>query len=156
MTDTGKPLTGRKVLLIAVAAFGLVIAANLTLLFTSLGSFPGLVVKNSYVASQGYDAERRAQAALGWTVSTRHENGVLSVAITDAAGAPVRALAVAATVGRPASQADDLTLTLTPDTDGYSAPAALAPGLWRVEIAAETADGARWRGRADLRLKDLQ
>ena len=58
-----KPLTGRKVLLIAVAAFGVVIAANLAMLLAATGTFPGLVVKNSYVASQGFDAKTAAQRA---------------------------------------------------------------------------------------------
>ena len=36
-TKPAKPLTGRKVLIIALAAFGVVIGANMSMLFFSLG-----------------------------------------------------------------------------------------------------------------------
>jgi len=150
---TDKPLTGRKVLIIALAAFGLVIAANMTLLFSSLGSFPGLVVPNSYVASQGYDAERQAQIALGWSVAARHADGRLAVTVTDADGAPVRGLQVTATIGKPASQADDVTIGLIPDFEGYVMEAPLAPGLWRIEIEARGEAGALMRANTQIYLK---
>ena len=47
-------------------AFGVIIAVNLTLAFNAVRTFPGLEVKNSYVASQSFDADRAAQNALGW------------------------------------------------------------------------------------------
>lgn len=46
-----KELTGRHVLLMFVAGFGIIIAVNLTLAFSAVRTFPGLEVKNSYVAS---------------------------------------------------------------------------------------------------------
>ena len=58
------PLTGRKVLAIAVAAFGVVIAANLVLAWQAVGTFPGTETANSYVASQNFNrtlAEAKAQ-----------------------------------------------------------------------------------------------
>ena len=53
-----KELTGRHVLIITLAAFGVIIAVNLVMAFLAVGSFPGLEVKNSYVASQDFDRER--------------------------------------------------------------------------------------------------
>jgi nitrogen fixation protein FixH len=47
-------------------AFGLIIAVNLTLAFNAIRTFPGLEVKNSYVASQSFDRDRQAQTALDW------------------------------------------------------------------------------------------
>ncbi len=38
---------------------------NLSLLWAALGSFPGLEVANSYVASQNFDADRRTHALFG-------------------------------------------------------------------------------------------
>ena len=64
------------------------------------GTFPGLVVKNSYVASQGWDRRTAAQRALGWTAAADYGNGVLRVAMTGRDGMPVRGLRVVAVVGR--------------------------------------------------------
>lgn len=150
---TGKPLTGRKVLAIALAAFGVVIAANMALLFSSVGTFPGLVVANSYVASQHYDAERQAQMALGWTVAVRESSGRLAVEINDSAGAPVRGLNVLATVGRPSSDAEDVVLTLAPDYAGYAVELPHEPGLWRVEIVAHGEAGALLRAHTEIYLE---
>ena len=47
------------------AVFGVIIAANLAMLFAATGTFPGLVVKNSYAASQGWDRKTDAQRELG-------------------------------------------------------------------------------------------
>ena len=50
------PLTGRKVLLIAVVAFGVIIGVNVLMAVKAISTFPGLEVQNSYVASQVFDA----------------------------------------------------------------------------------------------------
>jgi nitrogen fixation protein FixH len=134
-----RTLTGRHVLIIALAAFGTVIAANLTMLFAATGSFPGLIVGNSYVASQDWDERAQAQAALGWHADARWADGRLVVALSDAAGAPVRNVALEALVGRPTLVAEDRTVGLVPGRDGHAAALDLSPGLWRVEI--RTVDG---------------
>ncbi|HEU0223277.1 MAG TPA: FixH family protein, partial [Paracoccaceae bacterium] len=54
-------MTGRLVLAVALGAFGIVIAVNLVLVFAATRTFPGLVVPNSYVASQDFDRSRVAQ-----------------------------------------------------------------------------------------------
>ena len=59
-------LTGRHVLAIAVASFGVIIGVNVLLAVNAVSTFPGLEVENSYVASQTFDVERKAQEALGW------------------------------------------------------------------------------------------
>lgn len=139
----GKPLTGRKVLIIAVSAFAVIVTANMTMLWAATGSFPGLVVKNTYVESQKFDARTEAQEALGWRTRVAHESGRLVVEITGADGAPVRGLAVEALVGRPATNEADRTMTLAPDGDLYSVPVELGAGRWRVSLRAEGADGMR-------------
>ena len=70
----GKMITQIKGWHVALAfglAFGLIIAVNLTLAFNAIRTFPGLEVKNSYVASQSFDRDRQAQTALDWQVSAR-------------------------------------------------------------------------------------
>ena len=127
-------VTGRHVLTVAVAAFGTVIAANLAMLFAATGSFPGLVVENSYVTSQGWDARAAAQEALGWRATADLRAGRLVVDLRDAAGGPVKGAALEAVVGRPSVAAGDRTVPLAPTGDAHAAPVPLAPGAWRVEI----------------------
>ena len=44
-------LTGQKVLAITATGFAIIIGVNITMAYSALSTFPGLVVKNSYVAS---------------------------------------------------------------------------------------------------------
>jgi nitrogen fixation protein FixH len=147
-------LTGRKVLLIAVAAFGVILAANLAMLLAATGTFPGLVVKNSYVASQGWNARTDAQRALGWKAVADYGDGALRVAMTGRDGAPVRGLSVVAVVGRPASARDDVRLELTEGAQSYAAPLVLAPGMWRVVITGTDAEGGSFEAEARFYVRD--
>ncbi|MFQ5624457.1 MAG: FixH family protein [Paracoccaceae bacterium] len=144
MSDTPKPLTGRKVLAIVVAAFAVVIAANLTLMFAATGTFPGLVVRNGYVASQQFDARLKAQRALGWTGRSDYEGGVIRLQLTATDGSPADATAVSAMIGRTTEAKDDRTLDFEFNGRDWIAEAALAPGRWRLEITALAADGTRF------------
>ena len=58
-SETPRRLTGRTVLMIAVGAFGVILAANLTLAYNAVNTFSGLVVQNSYIASQQFDESAR-------------------------------------------------------------------------------------------------
>ena len=151
---TGRPLTGKKVLMIALAAFGVIIAANLAMLFAATGTFPGLVVKNSYVASQGWDRKTDAQRKLGWRAVASYGDGMLRVTMTGRGGAPVTGLNVVAVVGRPASARDDVRLDLAEGADGYAAALALAPGQWRVMITGADAEGRNFEAVANFYVKD--
>lgn len=127
-------LTGRHVLMIARAAFGTVVAANLAMLLAATGSFPGLVVQNSYVASQRWDRAAAAQQVLGWRARAAWRDGRLVVSLLDAGGRPVEGAAIEATIGRPSAADEDRTLALAFADGGYAAPVELAPGGWRVDI----------------------
>lgn len=127
-------LTGRHVLIIVVTAFAVIIAANLTMLFAATGSFPGLVVRNSYVASQGWDAEAEAQRDLGWAARVQYRAGALRIILTDQAGAPLTRAVPILTVGRPTTDTQDRALTTHAEGIGFMAPVDLGPGRWRVEI----------------------
>ena len=72
-----RPLTGRRVALIALAAFAVMLTPNIILAVKAVETFSGLVVPNSYVASQNFDRDRTAQQALGWTVTLDQADGVL-------------------------------------------------------------------------------
>ena len=154
MSTEPKPLTGKKVLLIAVAAFGVVLAANLAMLFAATSTFPGLVVKNSYVASQGWNRKTAAQRALGWKAAGDYGDGTLRVAMTGRDGAPVTGLNLVAVVGRPAGAREDMRLELAEGADGYAASLVLAPGMWRIVITGTDAEGGSFEAVAQLYIRN--
>lgn len=146
-----KPLTGRKVLCIALGAFGTIIAANMTLAVAAIGSFPGIEVKNGYVASQYFEAERAAQDQLGWSAAARHDGAGLVIELRDAAGALLSLDALTAHVGRPTGRAVDRTAELVPLGKGYEIPGDLDEGLWRIDLLAERGDD-RFRQHLTIRV----
>ena len=143
-----RELNGRHVLAIAVGAFAIILGANIAMLVAAVGSFPGLVVKNSYVASQGWNERTAAQSALGWATAVSYSEGRLFVRIRGADGLPVQGLALEARLGRPSSDAEDRTVTLTGTPDGYSAEALLQPGVWLVDVS--TPDQPAYAQQAEL------
>lgn len=151
--DTGKPLTGRKVLAITVSAFAVIIGVNLTLAYKAVSTFPGLEVANSYVASQSFDANRTAQLDLGWQMALTVEPNLLSLALTDRDGAPVIPVSLDVRIGRATESSDDQSPDLTLTGGTYRAHLALQPGKWVVWIKAEANDGTRFEKRVALFVK---
>ena len=149
-----KPLTGTKVLLIAVSAFAVIIGVNMTLAFSAVRTFPGLEVQNSYIASQQFDASRTAQEGLGWTLDARLEEGALVLAFTDAAGNPVQGAALEATLGRATHVRDDMVPEFAYGAGVYSAPADLGPGNWNIRLTARAFDGTEFRQRVVLQIDE--
>lgn len=151
----GKPLTGRKVLAIAVGFFGVIISVNLVLAWNAVQTFPGLEVANSYVASQKFNDRADAQRALGWDVDARVEGGHLILAITDAeTGRPVQLAGLDATLGRATHVRDDIAPDFTFANGVYVAPVALAPGNWNLRMLARAQDGTEFRQRVVLHLRE--
>ncbi len=144
-----RPLTGKHVLAITLLAFGTIVGVNLFMAMKAVGTFPGLEVANSYVASQSFDRDRAAQAALDWTVTPEYDGTDLVLAIRDGQGnpAPIRDLAV--TVGRPTYMADDQHPVFVHTGGLYVAPLTLKPGLWNIHVAATAPDGTQFRQRID-------
>lgn len=151
---SSKPLTGRKVFLFTAAAFGVVIAVNLVMAFKAVGTFPGLEVRNGYVASQSFDAQRAAQEALGWTTALAYgDDGVLRLDITGPDGRPVQPATLQAAIGRPTTTRDDRDIAFAYSGGAFTATEALAPGNWNLVIDASAADGTRFRQRLVLHVK---
>lgn len=64
-----RPFTGRHMTAILLGFFGVIIAVNFTMAALATRTFGGVVVENSYVASQRYNGwlrAARAQERLGW------------------------------------------------------------------------------------------
>ncbi|MCP5038528.1 MAG: FixH family protein [Rhodobacteraceae bacterium] len=149
VTPKGKELTGRKVLAITVGFFAVIISVNLYMAFMAVGTFPGLEVKNSYVASQQFDRNRTAQLALGWEVTARIESDELLLSIVDADGVSVVPSQIDATLGRATHLRDDQVLAFTRGQDGvYRADVGvLAGGNWNLRLKAHAADGTMFQQR---------
>ncbi|WP_255014345.1 FixH family protein [Roseovarius sp. M141] len=148
-----REITGRHVLIGFVAAFGVIIGVNLFLAYSAVSTFPGLEVSNSYVASQEFDTRRDAQEALGWVVDASHHDGVLTLAITGAAGAPVEVAQLDAVLGRATHVRDDMTPDFTFNGTAYVAPVDLAPGNWNIRMEAVAPSGTRFQQRVVLQKK---
>ncbi len=148
-----RQITGKHVLIGFVSAFGVIIGVNVLLAVSAVRTFPGLEVKNSYVASQTFDDRKAAQEALGWTVSAHHHAGILTLSITDDAGEPVRVAKLDATVGRATSIAQDVTPEFRFDGSAYIAPVELGGGNWNIRMEAIAGDGTPFQQRVVL-IKD--
>ncbi|MFC0340168.1 FixH family protein [Paracoccus niistensis] len=144
-----RELTGRHVLAITLAAFGVIIAVNMVMAFKAVSTFPGLETPNSYVASQRFDRERAAQAALGWTVTPEYDGRELTLVVQDTQGNPARIRSLSATVGRPTHVREDQTPRFIYENGIFRAPLTLAPGIWNINVTAEAWDGTVFRQRID-------
>lgn len=133
--------TGKHMLIIMVSFFAVVITANVTMAVFAGKSWSGLVVKNSYVASQQFNenvAEAEAQAALGWQPKLALSGGQLRYEMTDGNGKRIALNAVTADFKRPVSTSEDTSVTFEKAADGsFTAPSALRDGLWIAEIHAD-------------------
>lgn len=146
-TSAPREFTGRHMALVMVAFFGTIISVNLIMAYFASSTWSGLVVPNSYVASQTFDAdtaEREQELARGWRAETAYEGGHFRLRLTDAAGLPVEAK-VTATIGHPVNANFDRTLTLVPLSDGgYAGETALTPGRWEARLVVEQPGQTPW------------
>ena len=145
-----REFTGRHMLLVMVAGFGIVMAVNFLMAGLATSGFGGVIVANSYVASQKYNlwlAEAERERALGWSAEIRRgDDGRLLVETQDA---PPEAH-VSAALRRPLGEPDPLTITLEPKGDAtYASAAALPPGRWIVRLQIDHA-GQSWRMEREL------
>ena len=146
-------ITGRKVLIITTTFFGVIIAVNLTMAFKAVSTFPGVEVKNSYVASQTFDADRKAQNALGWDLAHDYDpvENVLKLSFTDAAtGYPSEVSDLRVLVGRATQARQDEWPEFQRISGSFVAPLDLEPGKWMLRVEATSPDGTLFRQRIDL------
>jgi len=143
--------TGKHMLAIFVAGFGIVAAVNFYMASLAVGGFHGIVVENSYVASQKFntwleDAEK--SRALGWQAyGERDEDGHVVLATTDVP----RGATVGAELRRPIGERDYASLTFAPvGEEAYRSLAPVAEGRWIMRLTIE-ADGETWTKQSELR-----
>ncbi|WP_067738429.1 FixH family protein [Novosphingobium naphthalenivorans] len=141
-----KPFTGKHMTLILVAGFGVVFAVNFLMASLATSTFGGVVVENSYVASQHFNRwldEAAKEKALGWKVDVqRRTDGRLTAALTGVPAYPT----VKAIARHPLGRKPDVALTFQKDVSGaFVSDKPLPEGRWILRFDIE-AGGEVWRG----------
>ena len=142
-------LTGRHVFLILLSFFGVVIAVNVTMATLATGTWPGLVVANSYVESQRFNtrvAAAREQQALGYELAFDQADDRLTLTLKDADGKGVEILGGTVRIGRPVTRTEDRLIDVPAAPSGtVTMPDVLASGLWVADVALTLSGDRAWR-----------
>jgi nitrogen fixation protein FixH len=138
-----REFTGWHMLAAMLLFFASIIGVNLIMAYSAVSSFAGLVVDNSYVASQHFNeklASMRRQQALGWTVDLDVLADAVTVDVRDAAGARV-ATRVDVEMTRPTTNRDDHFLHADQSLGPVHLPTVLTPGAWDATLSLTAAGG---------------
>lgn len=145
MTDmNSKPagfvFTGRHMVLVMVAFFGVIITVNMIMAWQASRSWSGLVVPNTYVASQQLNAKVAAQRAIlasGIDSKLSVEGGLVQFTITHPENGPVDVDTVSVNFLRPVGTEQDFTVELVRSGPGvYAARHEVRPGQWIAAVKA--------------------
>lgn len=148
---TEQTLTGRHVAMIFGGAFSIIVGVNIVLAVSAVRTFPGLETRNSYVSSQSFEADRRAQEALGWTVSATLDRGQELQLRFDSNAGPVLPEITGAVFGRATHTGQDRDLVFEAGATSYFAPVPnLDPGHWQLRLTATAEDGTPFRRLIDI------
>jgi nitrogen fixation protein FixH len=155
---TPRPFTGYHMLAWIITFFGIIIGVNITMAYYANSTWSGLVVANSYVASQEFNgklADVKAQDALGWKGHLSASNGIIHFALKAKDGSVVAINSVSVTLRRPVTDTADFTLALTKAPDGiWSVPHPIADGSWIAEVDVTSDAFKQWRDTLRLIVKD--
>ena len=143
-TKAKREFTGKHMLAIMVGGFGIVAAVNFTMASYAVGGFHGIVVENSYVASQKFNSwmdEAERMRALGWAATARRDEA--SHVIVASEGVPQGA-GVTAQLRRPIGTKQFADLSFAPLGNGqFRSSEPVDVGRWTVRLTIE-ANGKRW------------
>ncbi|MDJ0612340.1 MAG: FixH family protein [Rhizobiaceae bacterium] len=133
--------TGKHMILVMVCFFGVIIIVNFTMAYLASNTWTGLVVKNTYVASQHYNETLEAaekQNALGLGSKISYHKNQLVFSIYDRDGKQVSIANPTLKIGRPAfEQADQVMSFLPGKSFSNHIPIHLKPGVWALTITGE-------------------
>lgn len=124
-----KRFTGWHFTAIIIAFFGVVIAVNVTMAVFATRTFGGVVVENSYVASQKYNGwlkAARRQQKLAWRIEPRLDERRHVVVSTNVDGAEISGFA-----RHPLGREPDVPLTFGKDLRSMQK---LPSGRWSVHL----------------------
>ena len=144
-----KPLTGRKVLFMLVAFFGVVFGVNFLMMKLAIDTLPGTEVDSAYSASLAYESEIAAahdQNARNWKVDAQVQRGpdggaTLQVEAHDNSGRPISGVKFKGRFERPTDRRADQPVALAETGIGIyrgSAPL-IAPGQWDLVLEGDAA-----------------
>jgi nitrogen fixation protein FixH len=143
-TSTGRPITGRFVLIALIAFFSVVFSMNILLAKLAVSTFGGVETESSYRAGLDFARARRAvekQDALGWRVDivvTRDTTGAarIGVAARDKDGRAIEGVTARAILMRPINRRHDREVSLAAAGEGQfeGLAADIDPGQWDVRL----------------------
>ena len=152
-----REFTGKHMLAIMLGFFAVVLAANMTMVYFARHSWTGLVVENSYIASQEFNEKTQkleAMEAVDVHPDVTFEAGTLRVRLHTRAGEPVMARNVKLAIGRPSNEGQDRVVDLTERASGtFEAPQDLALGQWTGSVTAELPGHGEWTRPVRLVIK---
>jgi len=162
-SNTGRPLTGRIVLVWLLAFFGVIFSVNITMMTLAVETLPGTDVDNPYGAGLAYNNEitaARAQEARGWQVVAHVERqadgeGSIRVEARDAAGKPLSGMVFSARLARPTDRRADHDVGLTERESGVyrGTSEGVAVGQWDLIIEGERGSERMFLSRNRLVLR---
>ena len=141
MKASARGFTGLHMLLATSAFFAVVIAVNVTMAVYASSSWSGLVVQNTYVASQEFNdktAAMKAMAESGIGGALSIEGREIRYDLHDKNGAPAAVDDVVMNFKRPVGDHEDFHLILRKTGEGrFEAEHEIAEGDWIVEITSK-------------------
>lgn len=144
-----RQFTGWHMVAVMALFFGTIISVNFVMAWNASRSWSGLVVENTYIASQQFNgkvAETRAFQASGITGRLTAEPGGIRYVVTQN-GEPAKQIdKVVATFKRPVEAHEDLRLELDRQGEGaFLAVERLKPGQWIADVTAISGDAVVYR-----------
>jgi nitrogen fixation protein FixH len=157
MSGTPKStFTGRHMLIIMVSFFVVVLMANLTMVYFARHSWTGLAVRNSYIASQEFNA-KTVEMTKAAEIKVHIELGKSQVKLSlkDMTGNAMPARSVVLRVGRPSHEGEDQTIPLIAQGEGaFAGDHYLSHGQWSGTVSGEIAGHQNWSRPVYLLVKD--
>jgi nitrogen fixation protein FixH len=140
--------TGRRMAFVMVSFFTVVVSVNVLLAVLANSSWTGLVVQNSYVASQHFDevtSKLEKSAAMNFQAGLSYRDGQVRLLLRDAGGKAIPVRSIVLKLGRPSHESEDRTLPMTCSAAGDCVAAVtLGPGVWAGEADAELSSMEIW------------
>ena len=137
-----RPFTGYHMLAWIMGFFLVVIGVNAVMATIAERSFTGVVVENSYVASQHFNrwlAEAKAQDRLGWNAVIGHQDTQITVTLTGPE-ALIRNATLTGDAIHPLGHLPDRAIHfIRAENGGFVSRERLPHGRWRVRVTAEHA-----------------
>ena len=145
----GNGFSGWHMFWIMIAFFGTIITVNFTMAYLATSSWSGLVVKNTYVASQQFNGkvkEAKACVADGLDGKLSVENEALRYTLTRRGSPEMTAEKVVAVLKRPVEEHEDVTVEMAHQGEGvFVAATALKRGQWIADITATSGETVVYR-----------